>query len=209
MDESKAEWRLYYWPKMLGRGEFMRLLFAETSTSYEDVYKLRSWQEVAQENYASGKVFFAVPAIQHGSFFLSQTPAVVRYIAKKCDGGRLYPQTEEDDFYAQSLMAGVVDVVAEGHDAWHAIDKNASYASQAKECVPFITYFTTKRLPRWLDFFETALRRNGTSSSEGFFVGRSLTYVDIGVFHWLHGVHFQLPEVFNAANIPLLKRRGA
>lgn len=74
----------------------------------------------------------------------------------------------------------------------HAIDTNGSYESQKKETQPFIDYFVSKRLPKFLSTFERALTVNGGQ----FFVGDKLSYVDLFVAHWLNGVQFQCPEVY-------------
>lgn len=196
-------WRLFYWPGMPGRGEFMRLLFEATGTPYEDVFAEKTWREVAPLNYAPGKPFFAFPAIAHGDFFLSQTPVIIRYMAKRLNGGELYPRHERDRYQAEVLLAGVVDLVAEGHDAWHAIDKNGGYLQQKEETEPFVQYYKTKRLPKWLTFFEAALQRN--YDGRAFFIGQELSYVDLCVFHVLDGIAFQCPEEWAAAQVPLLK----
>jgi glutathione S-transferase len=40
-------------------------------------------------------------------------------MAKRLNGGELYPRHERDRYQAEMLLAGVVDLVAEGHDAWY------------------------------------------------------------------------------------------
>jgi len=204
-----AEWQLYYWPTAIGRGEFARLLFSETNTEYVEVWKGRdppdAWKE-SQLLKQQIRPFFALPAIIHtpasaSPILLSQTPVIVRYLASQLDNGRLSPIQGIDEYYAQELMSGLVDVVAEGHDAWHGINHTASYESQKKETQPFIDAFTNNRLPRWLDYFEKALKYTGGQ----FFVSKKLTYVDICVFHWLHGVEHQLPNVYFSAPVPTLR----
>eukprot|EP00011_Vannellida_sp_DIVA3-517-6-12_P001976 CAMPEP_0114614610 /NCGR_PEP_ID=MMETSP0168-20121206/5743_1 /TAXON_ID=95228 ORGANISM="Vannella sp., Strain DIVA3 517/6/12" /NCGR_SAMPLE_ID=MMETSP0168 /ASSEMBLY_ACC=CAM_ASM_000044 /LENGTH=296 /DNA_ID=CAMNT_0001825665 /DNA_START=1 /DNA_END=891 /DNA_ORIENTATION=+ len=152
-------WRLFYWPNMVGRGEFVRLVLAECDTAYEEVFAGTDLQTVASFNFARNKPFFAMPAIQHNAVFLSQSAVLVKYIAQHAGGGRLLPAAETDRYHAEMLMQCVVDWVAEGHDAWHPIDKNASHNSQAARAEPFMQYYKERRLPRWFEFFESALRR--------------------------------------------------
>ena len=203
---EKPEFKLYYWPKVSGRGEFMRLLFAETQTPYEDVFADKSSEEAAKMGYGKGKKHFAFPAIEHGDIFISQSPVICRYLGKKLDGGRLYPKNEKDRLQAEVLMAGVVDVVEEGCRYWHPIDYNASYDSQKEEAKPFIEYYKTKRLPRWLNFFETALKENYAKNGELVFVGKRVCWVDFCIFHFLDGNLFECPEVFEKESTEHLEK---
>ena len=134
------------------------------------------------------------------SIYRSQL-SCVRYLSQHLDSGRLAAKTDTDDFRAQELLACAVDAVGEGCTAWHAIDTTASYSSQAKETQPFIDTFVSKRLPKWLQFFESALKGNGGE----FFIGSELSYVDVYIFQWLHGVEFQCPEVYNSESIDCLR----
>ncbi|KAL6060658.1 Glutathione S-transferase [Balamuthia mandrillaris] len=207
--KTDKEWKLYYWPGMPGRGEFMRLLLEETGTPYEDVFFGMDWKDVGEINYQPGKFFFALPVMQHRDLFISQTPVIVRYMAKRLDNKRLYPATLPERLEAETLMAGLVDLVAEGHDAWHPIDKNASYVSQREQAQPFIDYYCSRRLPKWFAFFEAALQRNNEGKEEEeelSFVGKGLSYVDLCAFHVLCGIEFQCGETYAKLEAPLLKR---
>jgi len=196
-------WRLYYWPGTAGRGEFMRLLWVFTDTPYEDVFASKHPEDLEAYTVQLKKPFFAFPAISHGDFFLSQTPVIVRYLAKKLAGGALYPKEARDRYQADVLMAGVVDLVAEGHHAWHAIDPSAGYEAQKEATEPFIGAFKAKRLPKWLAYFEAALQRN--NDGQGTFLGTEVTYVDVCIFHALDGIASQCPEEWAHAYAPLLK----
>ncbi|ORY01870.1 sigma-class glutathione S-transferase [Basidiobolus meristosporus CBS 931.73] len=203
-------WELYYWPGMPGRGEFMRLLFIETSTPFKDVYAGEDWTAVGKVNYQLSKEFFALPTIKHNGFMLSQTPVICRYLAVKLNNGVLYPKEELLGYQAEMIMAGIVDLTAEGHDAWHPIDKNATYVSQKEQAKPFIEYYEKKRLPKWFSFFEKVLAENEKkypSFDEGgpFLVGESISYVDLCMFHILDGIEFQCPEAYAFIDVPKLK----
>ncbi|XP_001630789.2 glutathione S-transferase [Nematostella vectensis] len=203
---ANPEFRLFYWPRMSGRGEFVRLLFHETQTVYEDVFADKTFEEAAKMGYGRGKKHFAFPAIEHGDISISQTPVICRYLGKKLDGGRLYPKTEEDRLQAEVLMAGVVDVVEDGCRAWHAIDYNASYDAQKEETQPFIEYYKSKRLPKWLAFFENALKENYEKNGELVFVGKQICWVDFCIFHFIDGNMFECPEVFEKENTEHLEK---
>jgi len=189
----------------------MRLLFAETNTSFHEAFQGVSSgnaQKLIQDMKNNIRPFFAVPVIIHtpnddGSspILLSQTPVIMRYLASELDHGRLFPNKGIDEYYAMELMSGIVDIVEEGCRGWHAIHTCDSYASQKKETQPFIDIFLDERLPIWLEFFETTLKHNGNKH----FVSNKLTYVDLAVFHWLDGVEYQCPELYEKSPIPTLK----
>ena len=198
---TTPEWQLYYWPGLPGRAEFARLLFHETNSLYTEPFAHSTYPQIqaTREQLATKHPFFALPLLLHTPakdgqpIHISQSAVMCRYLSLHLDGGRLAAKNEHDDFRAQELLACAVDAVGEGCTAWHAIDSNASYASQAKETQPFIDTFTDKRLPKWLTFFESALQANGGT----YFIGSELSYVDVYIFQWLHGVEFQCSEVYN------------
>lgn len=204
--------KLYYWTGFPGRGEFMRLVFAETATEYNDVYDGMSFQEIKKYCYEQ-KNRFAVPAIEDmqsidpatgEAFALAQTPAIMAYLAEQCDNGRLMP-SGVDRHKAAALMADVVDAVEEGCRAWHALDTNAGYSEQHEATRPFIDYFVQKRLPKWVSRFDKALRANPNNAKhpaitnpdyvpgsgeepELFLLGDSISYVDLAVFYNMDGL---------------------
>ncbi|KAJ8314316.1 hypothetical protein KUTeg_008877 [Tegillarca granosa] len=136
-----------------------------------------------------------------GSFQLSNTPVICKYLGKKFG---LYPDNEEDEWHAEQVNAIVHDYLGEGCLSFHGINPMASHKSQKEETQPYIKRFVTERLPRWLKYFESVLKEN--NGGEGFVVGNKLTYVDLGLFHILRTTEAQFPEAWkeNAGNIPLL-----
>jgi glutathione S-transferase len=180
-------YKLYYWPEFPGRGELMRLIFAETNTPFDDVFRDLSFDAAKEFCYGS-KRFFAVPAIEdteNENLCLSQSCVIMRYLAERCGGGRLYPSDKNNGYKAEVLMQDAADMLAEGCNAWHAVDYNKGYSEQAEATKPFIEYFVTSRLPKWLNRFNTVLENNNANNSELqelYFVGDSLPYVDLAIF---------------------------
>ena len=207
---ASPSYALHYWPGLPGRGEFARLLFAETGTAYSEPFAQLEWPEIRRqldEMKTAHQHFHALPCLSvtlpsaAQPLLISQSAVMCRYLAVHLDGGRLQPKSEAGDYRCQELAATVVDAVGDGHDAWHAIDHNGSYASQREATQPFIDTFLSKRLPRWLSTFESTLKQNGGQV----FVGSELSWVDLFIFQWLHGVESQCPQQYAELPIPTLR----
>ena len=79
------------------------------------------------------------------------------------------------------------------------MDYNKGYTEQKEETRPFIDYYVSRRLPKWLNRFDTVLKENNnikdavTSggkhkvTKELVLVGHSLSYVDLALFLVLDG----------------------
>eukprot|EP01036_Dinobryon_divergens_P033228 gene33228-42966_t len=212
--QQDQPWELYYWNNikedgrnhMIGRGEFVRLMFEVTGTPYIEVGK-ESPTKVFEMLDRSGKnpstPLFAPPIIKKGDFTLSQTPAIMKYLGKKFG---LYPSTEESEAQADSLICFVTDLIAEGRLVFHARCFTESYYTQQEETKGHVEWFKTNRLPMFLKFLEKSLIYNLKTNKEGYFVGNSLTYVDIAVWHTLVAAESQFPETYTeiTKSIPTL-----
>eukprot|EP01028_Stygiella_incarcerata_P003887 TRINITY_DN180_c0_g6_i1.p1 TRINITY_DN180_c0_g6~~TRINITY_DN180_c0_g6_i1.p1 ORF type:complete len:277 (-),score=69.35 TRINITY_DN180_c0_g6_i1:155-871(-) len=205
IDET-SEWKLYYWPGFPGRGDFIRLLFEETQTSYDDVYtrvgaegsleRIMKWREEG--------VAYAYPVVVHKGVLYSQTGVTVRHVAKMLDGGRLFPKSYEDEVFGEIITAGVTDLVSISTDAWHPLHPNMTFEqNKGPEQDRCIKLYSELYFPRWMAFFESALKKN--KGGRGFFLGEDITYVDLVVYHMLCGNKAQLPELWESTEIPLLK----
>lgn len=58
------QWQLYYWPKFVGRAEFVRLMFEEAGVKYEE--KSENIVELFFERKLKGYPSYAVPMIKKG-----------------------------------------------------------------------------------------------------------------------------------------------
>eukprot|EP00854_Cymbomonas_tetramitiformis_P000653 gene653-1085_t len=230
VETGSVEWRLVYWPGFPGRGEFIRLMFEETATPFQDDRSAdkqqpsehvvvaddksaRSFGEVYDHVRAYRPKRISVPGIACASkpthdcssgFSMGQTMAIMRYLAKNLDGGRLLPKTDVDQAHADMIVCGVADLVEEGHAAWHPVDSMRSAAfNRGPQQDAQIKLYASRRVPKWLAFLESALQAN--PAGEGYFFGNQLSYVDLCVFHLLNGLAHQLPQDFQAARVPKLK----
>lgn len=195
------EWTLFYWAaKSAGRAEFVRLLFEEAGVKYKED------NEDTLGKFFQGKIGgnfppYAPPMIRKGSFQLSQTPVICRYLGKEFG---LFPDKFEDEWHAEQFNLTLHDYVAEGRNSFHGINLIASYFTQQEETKPYIERFVKDRIPRYLKHFEQVLSLN--NNGQGFVFGNKLTYVDLGLLHVLRATEAQFPDTWKEADyIPNLK----
>ncbi|XP_045168606.2 uncharacterized protein LOC123531584 isoform X2 [Mercenaria mercenaria] len=195
-------WVLYYYPTFSGRAEFIRLIFEETGTPYKECEEtFASLRKLIIDGEMEGYPHFAPPMIKKGSFQVSQTPVICRYLGEELG---LYPATLEDKLHAEQINQCCHDYIAEGRLAFHGINQVGPYLSQKEETQPYIDRFVSERLPRWLKYFERVLASN--NGGKGFLFGEKITYCDLGLFHSLHATESQFPNAYKSADyIPLLK----
>lgn len=204
MSESEfqpgEQWELYYhqfgdtW--FLGRGEFVRLMFEVAGVPYLDQGRLNPGcvKDVIGAGAAAnpaGFPCFAPPIIKKGDFILCQTPSIMKFLGKQLG---LYPDNIVDEAHADSMNAFVTDFVSEGRLVFHSQCFTAGYAVQkdSDQVKGTIKWFKEERLAKFLNYFEAVLGH----TASGFVVGKSLTYVDVAVFHCIEATAAQFPDEF-------------
>ncbi|XP_046580442.1 glutathione S-transferase P 1-like [Haliotis rubra] len=197
-------YELYYWPGSFvgpGRAEFVRLLFIEAGVPFKHISEgIMEMFKQADQKW-TGYPTLAVPLLKKGSFELSQTPVICRYLGKQFG---LYPDNEEDQWHAEQINATVHDYIAEGRLSFHGINPVGSYFGQEKETQPYIDRFLAERLPKYMKHFEKILAAN--DGGKGYVVGGKVTFADLGLLHVLRATAAQFPEAWAAVDYaPLVK----
>ena len=108
---TPVRWQLYYWPKMAGRGDFIRLMFAFKNIEYDDVANVEQNSSSVLRFYkgeADGFPVFAPPIIKKGDFVLSSTPVILEYLGKEFD---MLPQDTMDAAHAMQVCVAVGCIV--------------------------------------------------------------------------------------------------
>ena len=177
-------WELYYWSRMetdgknhmIGRGEFVRLMFEAAGQAYVDVGVIHGSARVREFVYDGGNTsvpVFAPPAIRKGSFVLYQTPSIMRFLGKQFG---MFPDTEEQAAHADALMSFLTDFIAEGRLVFHPVCFTMSYYQQVEEAKPHVEWFQRERMPRFLTHLNHVLQHNQSlHPGSSVFVGGSLT----------------------------------
>ncbi|HKE18543.1 MAG TPA: glutathione S-transferase [Kofleriaceae bacterium] len=208
MADARGErYELYYWPTIQGRGEFVRLAFEEAGVPYVDVGRMPEDQGGGEdavmralEEKMRGPRPFALPALVVGEFVLSQTAAILHWLAPRIG---LAPDDEDGRAWALELQLTIADAVTEVHDSHHPIASGLYYEDQRPEARRRSQDVLKRRLPKFLAHFESALRENPAGSDH--LVGDRLTYVDLSLFQFLSGLDYAFPRAMKhlASRVPL------
>lgn len=177
-------YRLYYWPEIQGRGEFIRLALEDAGAEYVDV--LRRPGEFPFSKYKS---VFALPCLVAGKRVISQTPNILQYLGPRL---RLAPKDEAGRLWVHQLQLTIADWLAEVHDTHHPLGPGLYYKDQRSEAKRRAADFRAVRLPKYLDYFDGVLRR----SRGAYLLGRACSYADLSLFQMVAGLRYAFPAAF-------------
>lgn len=191
MPKEADMYDLIYWSGIPGRGEFVRLVLEEAGAPYRDVGREEGDEAVAAWLYGQGSGYpaFAPPILQHGDLVLAQTAAICDYLGRRHG---LVPEDEAGRAQALQVQLTVADAVLEAHDTHHPISAALYYEEQREAALQRAGHFTKERLPRFLGYFEGALR-------DGWLVGGRLSHADLSLFQLLCGLEYAFPKAFERA----------
>jgi len=191
-----VRYELYYWPHIPGRGEFIRLALEEGGADYVDVARLPEQQGGGRaavqrmlEAKSGGRPPFAPPILKAGRLVICQTANILQYVGPRLG---LVPKAAAARLWAHQLQLLVADLLVEAHDTHHPIAKSLYYEDQKAESLRRAENFRSLRLPKYLGYFERVLGEN--PGGDGGFVGSSLSYVDLSVFHLMAGLDYAFPR---------------
>ncbi len=189
-------YRLYYWPGIQGRGEFVRLIFEDAGVPYIDVGRLARRRGGGAEAVAAvcdgegGQTpAFAPPVLEVEGLRLAQTATIGRFSAERVG---LAPARAEERLHADQLALTIADFVVEIHDTHHPLGLMLHYEEQQGEAAARAEAFREWRLPKFLGYFERALERNREGGG-ACLIGPGITYVDLWMFQILEGLRYAFP----------------
>jgi glutathione S-transferase len=207
--KRRETFRLYYWPGIQGRGEFIRLALEEAGASYVDVARLpkKDGGGVAPMMALLGGEGthlrpFAPPILTVGKLVVAQTANILHVIAPRLG---LVPADEALRIAAHQYQLTVTDLVSEVHDAHHPISTALYYEDQKREAKLRAKNFVASRMPKFLGYFESVLAENNKSKGR-FAIGARLSYVDLSLFQVIEGLRYAFPKGLAriAADVPRL-----
>ncbi|HEX9444405.1 MAG TPA: glutathione S-transferase [Candidatus Binatia bacterium] len=185
-------YELYYWPEIQGRGEFIRLALEDAGADYIDVARERGGMERMlglMEGRSLARPPFAPPFLKAGRLVIAQTANILLYLGPRL---RLAPKNEADRLWVHQLQLTIADWLAEVHDAHHPIASGLYYEDQKREAKRRAVDFRKNRLPKYLGYFEEALRRNPKRS--GWLAGARAAYADLSLFQMVEGLDYAFPR---------------
>ncbi|MFZ1110371.1 MAG: glutathione S-transferase [Rhodomicrobium sp.] len=205
-------YRLYYWPNIQGRGEFVRLALEEAGAPYEDA--ARSERGMAEmmaflEGERVGRLPFAPPFLQDRDIVIAQTAAILFYLGPKL---RLAPRDEDRRLWTHQVQLTIMDAVNEAHDAHHPLGGGRYYEDQKPEALRRAKEFRESRIPKFLGWFERVMDRNPKGSAH--LIGDSPSYADLSLFQLVEGLAYAFPRAMrktipNAPHVAALHRAVA
>ncbi|MCB9592241.1 MAG: glutathione S-transferase family protein [Sandaracinaceae bacterium] len=199
-------YRLYYWPGLPGRGEFVRLILEEAGAPYLDMARLPKAAGGGVERIlelrrgeVAGLPPYAPPMLRAGGVVLAQTAVICDYLGQQF---ALTPPGEMGRLAALQIQLTIMDVVAEVHDTHHPVGAGKYYEEQKAEAAVAARAFVTDRLPAWLAYFE----RVATRSPGDYLLGEELGYVDLSLWHLVAGLRYAFPKAMAKQSAPAVFR---
>ena len=186
------KYRLYYWPEIQGRGEFIRLALEDAGADYEDVLRNPrgfSFQEKLLKTPGLKQLPFAPPYLVAGKQVIAQTAAILHFLGPRL---RLAPKNEAGRLWLHQLQLTIADWLVEVHDVHHPIGSGLYYEEQKREAKRRAADFLAQRLPKYLGYFETVLRRN----PGGHVLGKIVSYADLSLFQMIAGLRYAFPRAW-------------
>jgi glutathione S-transferase len=181
-------YRLYYWPGLQGRGEFVRLALEDAGAAYEDVARGEGAKAIMDMvGSAGGRAPFAPPFLVDGETLISQTANILAYLGPRLG---LAPPDEAGRAVAAGLQLTLADLVAEVHDTHHPIASSLRYEDQREAAKARSGDFLARRAPKYLGYFEKVL----TGAGGAFMTAGGHTYVDLSMFQVLEGLAYAFPR---------------
>ena len=196
-DES-TKYTLLYHAGIPGRGEPIRLAFEATSTPYLDLAKTKEASTVYSflgdkpdlEALDGNTPPFAPPILKVAGagkngkdLVISQTANILSYLGSKLD---LAGSDEADRYHVHQLALTALDLLNEAHDTHHPVAVNDFYEQQKEEALKKSADFRKTRIPKFLGYFDRALKANEDGQGK-YLVGGRLTYADLVLWQVLDG----------------------
>lgn len=180
--------RLWYWPSIQGRGEFVRLPLEAAGIAYEDCAR-PDRAPALMENMAAHdpRAPFAPPYLEIDGMTLAQVANILLYLG---DRNGLAPSSIPERYWMHQLQLTIADLVAEVHDCHHPVDVSAYYEDQKAEAARYAAQFRANRLPKYLDHFEAAANANAGE----WLIDHRRTYADTSLFQLVEGLRYMFPR---------------
>ncbi|KAJ1559980.1 hypothetical protein HK405_008678 [Cladochytrium tenue] len=183
--------RLFYWPGVRGRGEFVRLALEAASIPYVDVAResgaaaIMTAMATAPSTARSPRPYAApfieaIPATDP-PHYVSHTALALHHLAVQLPG-RLCPEGYADQ--ALQVQLTVTDLVKE------VVDCHSNMSAQREASIQHTRDFLKTRPQKFLAYFEDLAPEAGAGP---FVFGESISFVDTSIFQIIEGLKYMFP----------------
>ena len=195
-------YKLWYWPSIQGRGEFVRLAMEAAGIDYVDCAREKGVDAlVADLQGRSGRAPFAPPYLVADGTAIAQVANILLFLGEQHD---LAPSAIVDRYWLHQLQLTIADMVTEVHNVHHPVAASAYYDGQKPEALRAAKQFRDERMPKFLAHFDAAAACNPGE----WVIDRRWTFADCSLFQLVEGLRYMFPERMAALerNYPNLLR---
>ena len=179
---------LYYWPKIQGRGEFVRLALEEAGAEYTDVARTAGVPALlAVLKGDDARLPLAPPILRDGEQWIAQTAAILLHLGDRLE---LASSDAADRLWTHQIQLTIADIVLEAHNTHHPISNGLYYEEQKAEAIRYAKAFREARIGKYLGWLERILERGAGT----WLVGTQLSYVDLSAFQVVEGLKYAFPN---------------
>ncbi len=181
-------YKLWYWPSLQGRGEFVRLALEGAEIAYEDcARKVGEEGLLADLNDRTGRTPFAPPYLELDGLVIAQVANILMYLGERHG---LAPSNMADRLWLNQLQLTIADLVAEVHNVHHPVAMMDYYDDQKPEAARAAKQFREARMPKYLGHFEDAAQAN----TGDWLIDHKWTYADTSLFQVIEGLRYMFPQ---------------
>ncbi|MGN6374198.1 MAG: glutathione S-transferase [Sphingomonas sp.] len=185
-------YKLWYWPSIQGRGEFVRLPLEAAGIDYIDCAREEGAGALVDKMEAlTGREPYAPPFLELDGTVIAQTANILLYLSERHD---LAPSAMADRLWLNQLQLTIADMVAETHNVHHPIAVGQYYADQKDAAAANAAQFRDERMPKFLSHFERAAQAN---DGDWLIDGR-WTCADTSMFQLVAGLRYMFPKRMKA-----------
>ncbi|MEH3159010.1 MAG: glutathione S-transferase [Sphingomonas taxi] len=183
-------YRLWYWPTIQGRGEFVRLPLEAAGIAYEDCARVQGAEAMMADLEArakTGRGPFAPPYLAFEDHAVAQVANILAMLGAEHG---FAPTDATGRAWLNQLQLTIADLVAEVHNVHHPVGMMDYYEGQKAEAARVARPFREERLPKYLDHFEDAAQREAGD----WLIGDRWTYGDTSLFQLVEGLRYMMPR---------------
>ncbi|MCM8729907.1 glutathione S-transferase [Hephaestia sp. GCM10023244] len=181
-------YKLWYWPSVQGRGEFIRLALEAGDIAYRDCARERGEDALVERmNKIYSRRPFAPPFLELDGFAIAQVANILLYLAQRHD---LAPSAMADLLWLNQIQLTIADMLTEVHNVHHPVSPGAYYYEQKQEAARAATQFRERRMPKYLQHFEAAAGANDGA----WMIDDRWTFVDTSLFQLIEGLRYMFPK---------------